>query len=225
MRARSRAAAKDRTPLYDQIARRYATAIESGTFVPVNASRPCGASRRRSGRRSPPSCRPSRSSRPRARRGAASLRPLRAAPRAAPAPRPAAPPASAAASHVEVAELVARVYHAARDPTLVNLGQALPEPALLPTRPRPRHRHGGAPSRRRGASYEMPPGLLELRRAIARRALTWGCTLAEDDPRHHERRDGSESTFASSRWCGRAGRSRWSRPPTTARSRRWRRSG
>jgi len=183
MRVRSRGAAKERTPLYDQIARRYATAIENGTFAP--------GERFPSVRRLATSERASVSTILQAVSQLETLGLVEARPRSghyvrlrarAPTPRPAAPPASAAASRVEVAELVARVYHAARDPTLVHLGQALPDPALMPTRALARAT--AAVARRPaegGVGYEMPPGLLDLRRAIARRGLTWGCTLSEDD--------------------------------------------
>jgi DNA-binding transcriptional MocR family regulator len=183
MRVRSRVAAKERTPLYDRIAQRYATAIENGTFS--------AGERFPSVRRLATTEGASVSTILQAIAQLETLGLVEARPRSghfvrlrarAPTPRPAAPPASAAASRVEVAELVARVYHAARDPTLVHLGQALPDPALMPTRALAR---ATAAAARRpsdgGVRYEMPPGLLDLRRAIARRALTWGCTLSEDD--------------------------------------------
>ena len=103
---------------------------------------------------------------------------LRARP---PPPRPTVVPAHAAASHVEVAELVARVYHAARDPHVVNLSQATPDPALLPATALFRALSAAARTSEGGVRYEMPPGLSSLRHEIARRALSWGCTLSADD--------------------------------------------
>ncbi|MGC3996374.1 MAG: PLP-dependent aminotransferase family protein [Anaeromyxobacter sp.] len=178
----SAAAAAPHTPLYEQIARRYAAAIEKGTFAP--------GERFPSVRRLAAEERASVSTILQAVAQLELLGLLEARPRSGhfvrlrarpPAPRPVAPPASAAVSHVEVAELVARVYHAARDPSLVHLGHALPDPALLPTRALARATASAARRPEGGVRYEMPPGLLELRRAVARRALTWGCVLSEDD--------------------------------------------
>ncbi|WNG31423.1 PLP-dependent aminotransferase family protein [Cystobacter fuscus] len=77
--------------------------------------------------------------------------------------------------------LVARVYQAARDERVVQLGAAVPAPELLPG---PRlHRDMVMLSRQRpdAIGYDMPPGCLELRRQVARRALDWGCSLSPDD--------------------------------------------
>ena len=90
-------------------------------------------------------------------------------------------PVQAPASHVEVAELVARVYHAARDPRVVNLGHATPDAALLPARGLARALNASARGGDGGVRYEMPPGLLALRQEIARRALAWGVSLSADD--------------------------------------------
>ncbi|HVO19510.1 MAG TPA: PLP-dependent aminotransferase family protein [Anaeromyxobacter sp.] len=98
-----------------------------------------------------------------------------------PPPRPTVVPARAAASRVEVAELVARVFHAARDPRVVNLSHATPDPSLLPARGLARALSSAVRGGEGGLRYEMPPGHLELRQAIARRALSWGCDLGADD--------------------------------------------
>jgi len=169
-------------PRYEQIARRYAEAIDRGAFVP--------------GERFP-------SVRRLASEEVASVTTilqaigqlellglLEARPRSGhfvrhrartPPPRPTAVPVHAAAAHVEVAELVARVYHAARDPSLVHLGHATPDPALLPTAALARATAAAARRSEGGVRYEMPPGLLGLRQAIARRALSWGADLSPED--------------------------------------------
>ena len=87
-----------------------------------------------------------------------------------------------AASWVDVADGAARVLRSAQDPRLVPLGAACPSPALLPTRALARlvasvARSGLADTN----SYSFPPGRLELRREIARRALAWGGSLTPDD--------------------------------------------
>jgi DNA-binding transcriptional MocR family regulator len=97
-----------------------------------------------------------------------------------PAPEPLRPRGGATA--VGVAELVAKVYRASGDPSLVGLGAAMPSAALLPARALARSVSAVARrSRSSGAEYEMPPGHLELRRIIAQRALADGCALSADD--------------------------------------------
>lgn len=91
-------------------------------------------------------------------------------------------PPRRAASWVDVADGAARVLRSAQDPRLVPLGAACPSPALLPTRALARlvasvARSGLADTN----SYSFPPGRLELRREIARRALAWGGSLTPDD--------------------------------------------
>lgn len=81
-----------------------------------------------------------------------------------------------------VSGLVREIYRAHEDPRLVQLGTAVVSSALLPTAALARAmasslRH----SRDGGADYENPPGLPELRRLIARRALHWGMTIGEND--------------------------------------------
>lgn len=89
---------------------------------------------------------------------------------------------AAAAMPVSVSALVARVYRAAREPRLVQLGAAWPAPALLPTRRL--NRELGALTRELpdgGVMYDVPPGCLELREQLARRSLDWGCALGAED--------------------------------------------
>lgn len=100
-------------------------------------------------------------------------------------PRPAEPQVSrpaTTASAVSVSALVSRVYRAAGDPRVVNLGASMPSPELLPTQRLNRElatlsREAGAV----GMEYDMPPGCPELRRQIARRSLEWGCSLGPDE--------------------------------------------
>jgi DNA-binding transcriptional MocR family regulator len=95
-------------------------------------------------------------------------------------PRP--PRCSTQATRVTVSDLVARVYGACRDPGMVLLGAAHMSPALLPTENINRRlaavarEAGGA-----GIAYDVPPGLLALRRQIARRAAEWGVAIDADD--------------------------------------------
>lgn len=98
-----------------------------------------------------------------------------------PPPRPTVVPARAPAAAVAVADLVARVYHTALDPRVVNLAHATPDPALLPARALGRVLAAAARGSDGGVRYEVPPGLRALRQAVARRALSWGCELAADD--------------------------------------------
>lgn len=85
-------------------------------------------------------------------------------------------------SQVGVHDLVSRVLAAASDPHVVPLGAALPEHELMPAAKLQRMLSSTA--RRRPESlttYPVPPGRLELRRQIARRALDWGCNLTAAD--------------------------------------------
>jgi DNA-binding transcriptional MocR family regulator len=103
-------------------------------------------------------------------------------PRRAPLPEPRAPKPSSSATRVTVSDLVARVYGAAKNPMIVQLGAAVPSPELLPTEKINRRMSqvartaGGA-----GVAYDLPPGCLALRRQVARRAASYGVGLAVDD--------------------------------------------
>jgi DNA-binding transcriptional MocR family regulator len=100
-------------------------------------------------------------------------------------PRPAEPQVSrpaTTASPVSVSALVSRVYRAAGDPRVVQLGASIPSPELLPTQRL--NRELATLAREAGdlaVEYDMPPGCLELRQQIARRSLEWGCSLSPDD--------------------------------------------
>jgi DNA-binding transcriptional MocR family regulator len=97
-------------------------------------------------------------------------------------PEPRAARACTTASRVSVKTLVAEVYSAGRDPSIVPFGAAYPGPDLLPTERINRtlallaRSAGGA-----GVTYDPPPGLPALRRQIARRSAEWGCALSADD--------------------------------------------
>ncbi len=99
--------------------------------------------------------------------------------------RPAEPLVSrpaATACPVSVCALVSRVYRAASDSRILQLGVSFPSPELLPTQRL--HRELSTLSREDPATaiaYDMPPGCPELRRQLARRSLEWGCTLGPDD--------------------------------------------
>lgn len=98
----------------------------------------------------------------------------------APTPRPARPAPGPKA--VTVGALVQQVYRAARDPRLVPLGASAPSPALLPAAALARAM--GSVARRAvtaGLQYEMPPGLLDLRRGVARRLLAQGCSVGPEE--------------------------------------------
>jgi DNA-binding transcriptional MocR family regulator len=83
---------------------------------------------------------------------------------------------------VTVTPLVARVVAAGRDARLVPLGFVAPAPALVPARALAR---AMAAVMREDADaslrYELPPGFAPLRREIARRALTWGVSVDPED--------------------------------------------
>ena len=97
-----------------------------------------------------------------------------------PEPKPSNP--SLSATEVGVAELLAKVFEAARNPDFIPLATAIPGPDLLPTKPLNRlmawvARHRGE----QGVNYDFPPGNEALRRQVARRSLDWGCSLSPDD--------------------------------------------
>jgi DNA-binding transcriptional MocR family regulator len=169
-------------PRYEELARRYAAAIEAGTLAPGD--------RFPSVRQLAAEEHASVSTVLAAIAQLEALGLIEARPRSGhyvrgrsrpPPPRPTVVPPRAAAAPVAVAELVARVYRAARDPQVVNLAHATPDPALLPARALGRAFSTAARGPDGGIRYEMPPGLLQLRQAIARRALSWGCDLSPDE--------------------------------------------
>lgn len=98
----------------------------------------------------------------------------------APTPRVERP--SAVAKPVSVSALVQRIYQTAADPAVVRLSSASPSPDWLPATALSRamaralrHPSDG------GVRYPLPPGLPELRRMIAQRALHVGITISEHD--------------------------------------------
>ncbi|TKC99969.1 PLP-dependent aminotransferase family protein [Polyangium fumosum] len=97
-------------------------------------------------------------------------------------PEPRAARACTTTSRPSIGTLVARLYGAGRDPSIVPLGAGFLDPELLPTERLNRslsliaRSAGGA-----GVGYDLPPGLVALRRQIARRSIEWGCALSTDD--------------------------------------------
>lgn len=97
-----------------------------------------------------------------------------------PEPRVTNPPKTT--SMVSVDDLVLKVYEAARNPSIIPLGAACAQSNLFPAAKLMRLM--GSLGRRVGSKindYDLPPGLLELRRQLARRTLDLGCRLTSDD--------------------------------------------
>ncbi len=95
-------------------------------------------------------------------------------------PRP--PRACATASRVTTTDAYTKILAAMRDPSLVPFGCATIDPSYLPTAQL--SRIVAQVSREIttiGARYEAAPGLLTLRRQVARRAVEAGVALTEDD--------------------------------------------
>ncbi len=89
---------------------------------------------------------------------------------------------AASPAKVQVSTGVAALSASMRDPAVVPLGSALLSPDLLPIRALNRMLAGIAREvSTAGATYESGPGLLTLRRQLARRSVTWGMSLAADD--------------------------------------------
>ena len=85
-------------------------------------------------------------------------------------------------TRVSINDLVMMVFKANRNPNLIQLGAAIPNPELLPADKI--NRALSSVTRRyrlRNIEYEFVPGCMELRVQIARRALTAGCTVTPDD--------------------------------------------
>jgi DNA-binding transcriptional MocR family regulator len=99
-----------------------------------------------------------------------------------PPPEPGISKPAPRAVDVQVSELVLHVVKAGRDPKLVALGAALPNPEIIPIKAL--HRTMASVGRRSplaANSYDAPPGNLALRTQVARRAMETGCTLSPDD--------------------------------------------
>ncbi len=183
MRAGSRRRGTSPLPRYEEIARRYAAAIENGTLAPGERF----PSVRRLAAEEDASVSTVLAAIAQLETlGLVEARPrsghyvrLRARP---PPPRPTVVPAHAAASRVEVAELVARVYRAARDP---QRGEPGPRHAGPVAPPRPARWAAPSPppraAARAGCATRCRPGSWRCARRVARRALSWGCDLSADD--------------------------------------------
>lgn len=82
----------------------------------------------------------------------------------------------------ESSTLMTKLFDATLLPDVVQLGAGLPSTSLLPVQKL--NRMLAAVARRAGPSsfqYDVPPGCLALRRALARRALDWGAKVSPDD--------------------------------------------
>lgn len=83
---------------------------------------------------------------------------------------------------VTLGELSVMTQHDAQDPTLLHLGAAIPNPAMLPSERL--NRALSAVARRsatRATAYEFPPGAKAYRVEVARRAVAAGCALSPDE--------------------------------------------
>lgn len=97
-------------------------------------------------------------------------------------PEPRVARTSNAASRVSVGDLIARLYGAARDPSILQFGAAYLSPELLPTQRINRTLAAIARTAEGiGVLYDPPPGLPALRRQVARRSVEWGLSLSADD--------------------------------------------
>ncbi len=101
-----------------------------------------------------------------------------------PPPEPSKSQPTRSATRVSVNDLVMEVLKATHSPALVGFGAAMPSPSpqLLPTLQL--HRTMASVARRHSSlcnSCDIPPGNLNLRTQIARRAMESGCTLSPDE--------------------------------------------
>ena len=101
---------------------------------------------------------------------------VRRPPAAVPEPAPSRPPRRAL--DVEVNALADAMLEHATDPQFVAFGSGCPAPELFPLE-RVRRMLASIARRDRDAlgRYGLPPGTERLRRAVARRALEWGCRV------------------------------------------------
>ncbi|WP_394822529.1 PLP-dependent aminotransferase family protein [Pendulispora albinea] len=83
-------------------------------------------------------------------------------------------------ARVSVSTGVAALMYSLRDPSVLPLGSAVLAPELLPIRALNRTLAIAARDAS-GSNYVPPPGPSALRHQLARRALTWGLALDEDD--------------------------------------------
>jgi DNA-binding transcriptional MocR family regulator len=105
---------------------------------------------------------------------------VRRMPAAVQEPAPSRPPRRAL--KVEVNNLAEAVLAYAADPNVIAFGSACPAPELFPLE-RVRRVLSSLARRDRDAlgRYGLPPGTERLRRAVARRALEWGCRVDHRD--------------------------------------------
>src|SRR5437667_1169340 len=99
-----------------------------------------------------------------------------------PPPEPSKSQPTRSATRVSVNDLVMEVLKATHEPSLVGFGAAMPSMQLLPTQQF--NRTMASVARRypqQCNSCDIPPGNLNLRTQIARRAMESGCTLAPDE--------------------------------------------
>jgi DNA-binding transcriptional MocR family regulator len=178
----ARARRRDRAvPLYEDLARRFARAIETGALR-AGDRLPSVRALRAQERLSTATVMQALSrlewlglveSRPRSGYFVRTTRTL-------PVPLPSRP--AAEPRPVTAAGLISTVLAANRDERLVPLGIAAPSAALLPVAALSHAAAAaGRPSAGAGLEYTLPPGCAELRRAIARRALSWGYAASPDD--------------------------------------------
>lgn len=79
-------------------------------------------------------------------------------------------------------DLALQLVKAANDPDMIQLGAAVPAPSFLPTRQIEKAlANANRLQRQRGAGYEFPPGVVELRRQISRRMAEIGCRVRADE--------------------------------------------
>lgn len=96
-------------------------------------------------------------------------------------------------THVDTGDLALMIYHDAGNPDLVQLGAAIPDLENLPVDRLNRMLSVEARCYRlQSLAYELPAGCLRLRKQIARRMMTAGCTISPETaargPRCPERR-------------------------------------
>jgi DNA-binding transcriptional MocR family regulator len=102
--------------------------------------------------------------------------------RAAPSAEPRVARACQRPSRVAVSDTYTTILQAMRDPSLLSLGSATVDPSLLPIAQLNRIlRQVTREIATAGARYEAAPGLLTLRRQVARRAVEAGVALADHD--------------------------------------------
>lgn len=103
-------------------------------------------------------------------------------PMAAPPDPPRRPRLALSPTKVSVSAGVAALVESMRHPQVVPFGAAMIAPELLPIRALNRILASLAREvSTAGALYDPPPGLAALRRQLAKRSVSWGLSLAEDD--------------------------------------------